>query len=222
MEKAADLDILAPSAHTRRRAFHLMTAGTYYERSGLVSGTGRYPPRYAYHFTQKSFSQKCFAQALEVFPLQPRRWRYAGDFVNYDLGRQAYTSGDGRLAMRHFASLLHGGIGFCYQAGILEDYILAYQVRSCSFLLALSRLISWQGDVKIGKERAQTVDRAGLLRVPVFDVTQVFTHSVASQEKYAADLDLTPSPEAEATPDTDLLWHRKMMQFDNGTASPEG
>lgn len=48
--------------------------------------------------------------------------------MHYDLGRQAYTSGDSRLAMNHFGHLLRGGTGVCFQGGLLEDYILASQV----------------------------------------------------------------------------------------------
>lgn len=48
--------------------------------------------------------------------------------MHYDLGRQAYTSGDSQLALNHFAHLLHAGTGVSFQGGILEDYILAWQV----------------------------------------------------------------------------------------------
>ncbi|KAJ9093153.1 hypothetical protein QFC20_007201 [Naganishia adeliensis] len=187
VEEAAYLDISAPSAHTRRHVFHSMTAANRYERSGL-----------------KSFSRNCFVQALAVIRPRKLRWKYAGDFVNYDLGRQAYTSGDSRLALRHFASLLRAGTGVCFQAGILEDYILAYQ-----------------GYLKIGQENAETEHRTRLLSVPVFDVTQISTQSVLSHVKHAGDRDLAPNAEDVAAPDNDLHCHREVVESNNGAASQE-
>ncbi|WVO13310.1 hypothetical protein L204_100923 [Cryptococcus depauperatus] len=112
IEEAANADVkgVKDGRGKRRRAFHLLLAARRYETVGL-----------------KSYSRRCLEQASNAF--RSSSWTAAQDWIEYSLGRQAYTLGKSDIAVEHFLRLLKKEettvIGS--QGGILEDMKLAYE-----------------------------------------------------------------------------------------------
>lgn len=108
LEQAAAADLKA--GKVRRHAAHLVMAAGKYERFG-----------------QRSLSRRCLESALPHYRNQSPPWIHAQDFIAYGLGRQAYTSGKSADAVEHFARLLQRGEAADDQAGVLDNFVLAYQ-----------------------------------------------------------------------------------------------
>lgn len=108
LEQAAAADLKA--GKVRRHAAHLVMAAGRYERSG-----------------QRSLSGRCLESALPHYRNQSPPWIHAQDFIAYGLGRQAYTLGKSAEAVEHFARLLQRGDAAGDQAGVLDNFVLAYQ-----------------------------------------------------------------------------------------------
>lgn len=72
--------------------------------------------------------------------------------MEYALGRQAYTLGKSDLAVQHFLRLLQRGDQSVDQAGILEDFSLAYQVGTVRILPICTRKLMPHGQSAISLE----------------------------------------------------------------------
>jgi hypothetical protein len=71
---------------------------------------------------------------LNCYRNQDPPWVSAQNYVEYALGRQAYTLGDSSLAVEHFLRMLRDNDGHEDQSGLLENLTLAYRV-SVNYLL---------------------------------------------------------------------------------------
>jgi hypothetical protein len=65
---------------------------------------------------------------LKFYRDQQPPWLFTQNYIEFSLGRQAYTLGESDLAVEHFARLLRRGMGSDGQGDVLEDFVLAYQV----------------------------------------------------------------------------------------------
>ena len=95
---------------------------------------------------QKALSGRCLQRTLEQYRDQNPPWAYAQHYLEYALGRQAYTMGDSALAVEHFLRMLRIRGVQEDQSGVLENLSLAYKVgrrshtmshSSCSNILTL-------------------------------------------------------------------------------------
>ncbi len=77
---------------------------------------------------QKAYSRRCLQTALKFYRDQQPPWLFAQNYIEFSLGRQAYTLGESDLAVEHFVRLLRRGMGSDGQGDVLEDFVLAYQV----------------------------------------------------------------------------------------------
>lgn len=110
LEQAANFDLKSGKYGVRKHAAHLVMAARRYERSG-----------------QRALSARCLERALGYYRDQTPPWVHAQDYIEYGLGRQAYTLGKSSLAVEHFAKLLQRGNEAEDQSGVLQNFVLAYQ-----------------------------------------------------------------------------------------------
>ncbi len=129
LEQAAHVDVISPKKRHRKHAFHLVMAARRYETSGHVSRCmNRQDVCSSTTSAQRSYSRKCLQCALNDYRDQQPPWLFAQNYIEFSLGRQAYTLGESDIAAEHFVRLLRRGMGSEGQGDVLEDFALAFEV----------------------------------------------------------------------------------------------
>lgn len=129
--------------------------------------------------SQKAMSGRCLERALESYRDQSPPWAHAQHYLEYALGRQAYTMGDSRLAVEHFCRMLRIGEVQPEQSGILENLALAYQASliSCArwdpYAERDATLCSHRQQLQLRPEFTEATGFEPVLDSPMFQATGV-------------------------------------------------
>jgi hypothetical protein len=134
MEQASQADMHGTKRLERKHALHSVMAARRFEQSGQVCYIKQHKGPVIYTNSklalQKALSGACLDRALNCYRNQSPPWVSAQHYLEYALGRQAYTMGDSLLAVEHFLRMLRDNDGHEDQSGLLENLTLAYRVRA--------------------------------------------------------------------------------------------